>query len=72
MGSESDCHSLLQRCMQMQLQLSCLDSNGFTHSTSAAAAASTTATIPTQLDEYDEADDTVQSAIAAAESTSNY
>jgi len=58
--------------MQMQLQLPCLDSNGFTLSTTAAAAASTTATIPTQLDEYDEADDTVQSAIAAAESTSNY
>jgi hypothetical protein len=65
MGVESDCHSLRQRCMQMQLQLSCLDSNGLTHSTFAAAA-STTATIPTQSDEYNEADDTVQSAIAAA------
>jgi hypothetical protein len=65
MGVESDCHSLRQRCIQMQLQLSCLDSNGITHSTSAAAAAaaaaSTTATIPTQSDEDNEA-----SAAAAA------
>jgi hypothetical protein len=57
MGIESDCHSLRQRCIQMQLQLSYFDSHGITHSTSAAAAAaaSTTATISTQSDEDNEA-----------------
>jgi hypothetical protein len=66
---ESDCHSLRQRCIQMQLQLSCLNSNGITHSSSAAAAAaaSKTATISTQSDEDNEA----STAAAAADQNQN-